>query len=329
MIMRSKFFQSGALFALMLSTVEASVVYVSDAGTGTVSAIVRDDLTGSWSSPVIALSGLSGPKGIAVDIDGNIYVANTGMDEILKYDITAQTLSTFATLPGVSWIAVDLLGSVFAVSSNTLSRFDTPGSASASMALNAPDAVTVGEDGYVYVANTNADQDVGLEILRIDRYLTTSTSYLSASASLNAPGGLAFRGTDLYVSNWFPVDPNPLTVDRFDANGDPMTSWSDPSLDFSNGLAFSLFGDLLLASGSNVVRFDTNGVLQETFAFINPQGVASAGAVPEPGTYAMIGIGLIMLSFIGRRKPEAQALNTPPAGNRCTGAPSRSKMTAN
>jgi hypothetical protein len=300
MMKRNTLLTLGALFALWTPEAPASVIYVTDSGANTVSTIVRDDLTSVWSAGSPLISGLNAPMGIALDVAGNIYVANSGSGDIDKYDSAGQYETTIGNLDGVSWIAVDLLGNVFAVAAadNIIARFAAGGGmTSTTTGIDAPGAVTVDAAGSVYVVNNNG---ASVEIHRLNNDLTGLTPYVTAG--LNSPGGLAFRGSELFVSNWFAPAVGDPRVDQFDSSGAPLAGYTDPDLGFAQGLAFSLLGDLFVANGDKVSRFNASGVLAESFAgFTSPMGLAS-GSVPEPETYAMIGGGLLLLGLVKRNR---------------------------
>lgn len=131
------------------------------------------------------------PVGLAVDGAGNVFVADTG-NHVVRM-IANDAARTVSTLAGTGVAGVG----------------EGPG---ASAALRSPQAIAVGADGNLYVADTGNHRVV--RIARDGRW-TVSTfagsregrsgnvEGVGTAARFSTPSGLAFAGTDLYVVDTF------------------------------------------------------------------------------------------------------------------------------
>ena len=145
----------------------------------------------------------SSPKGIAVDTDGNIYVADTGNNRIRKID-TTQNVTTYA--------GTGVVGNADG----------------ATATFNAPQGIAIDSAGVLYVADT------GNHIIRkIDTNRNTSTpvgdptiaGYLNAtsnSAKFSSPKGIAINGEGLI----FVADTGNNTIRKFDPITNKVTSFA-------------------------------------------------------------------------------------------------------
>lgn len=102
--------------------------------------------------PEMFTSGFTNPNDVAIDSNGNAYVADS--DGIWKIT-PAKEKSKFKTMGSCSSISVDVLGNIYVVSGNSLSVFAPNGDdissslhARISTPVNMPRAVAIGGDGY-------------------------------------------------------------------------------------------------------------------------------------------------------------------------------------
>lgn len=182
---------SGADYAV---TTEKNPLWMNCAvsnGSGKVTADVAVNV--SCTTPVatkttLLNAGLVSPKGIAVDGDGNVYVADAGLNAIVKID-SSGTPTTFATgLGQPSGMAVDTDGNVYVANNgaNTVSKFASDGSlisASWGGAFNQPTYIAVDAHRNVYVLNHGAGN-----VMKIDS--TGVTTVLSNHTDMGAAVGL-------------------------------------------------------------------------------------------------------------------------------------------
>ena len=217
---------------------------------------------------------------LAAPVHAQIYVANSGNSEIVKYTGPGSG-TTFATgLSSPQGVAVDSTGNVYTTSGNTIVKFTPGGSSSvfASTNLSNPWGLAFDSSGNLYAANYN--QGSISEFGPGGNFITT---FASGKAYVN---GLAFDSTGhLYVSATDASAANPAII-KFTGTS-PSTFATSTYLSDPKGLAFDASGNLYVAnsqgSTSNygtIYRFDT-GANATLFAdpadgLHNPYGLAFA-----------------------------------------------------
>lgn len=150
-------------------------LYVTDSGNGTIRKITSTGsvttfagtagVTGS-SDASGTLAKFSGPSGIAIDKNGNLYVADTNNDTIRKIT-SARLVSTFAGMAGVSG-ATDGIG--------TSARFTTP----YGVAVDSGNNIYVADSGNATVRKITGGQSV-----------TTLAGTAGVTGALDGTGGAA------------------------------------------------------------------------------------------------------------------------------------------
>jgi sugar lactone lactonase YvrE len=124
------------------------------------------------------LGELNEPIGVAVDAQGNVYVADVNNHRIQKFDAAGKPVAQWP-VPGASWdpgpylepfLALDGGGNLYAAapSSKSVLKFDANGqvagtkNANGGVTLGLPTGLTVGADGSVYVVDTTNNSVVNL-----------------------------------------------------------------------------------------------------------------------------------------------------------------------
>ncbi|MGD0735214.1 MAG: hypothetical protein ABR976_08710 [Terracidiphilus sp.] len=161
--------------------------------------------TPSWTQSTLATSTLSGPKGVAVDGAGNVYIADTGNNRVLMETFSngGYIESTLGSdLNGPAGVAVDGGGNVYIAdtgNNQVLIEALSGGTYTQSVVvngLNQPQAVSVDGSGNVYIDDTGNNRTL-LEALSGGVY----TQILVASG-LNSPQGLAVYGSgNVYIAD--------------------------------------------------------------------------------------------------------------------------------
>jgi DNA-binding beta-propeller fold protein YncE len=121
---------------------------------------------------------LNEPIGIAVDAQGNVYVADTGNRRIQKFDPSGKPIAQWP-VPSPNWdpgpylepfLAIDAQGNLYATAptGKAVLKFDASGQVAATkntkgaVTLNLPTGLALGPAGNVYVVDTNGNSVVDL-----------------------------------------------------------------------------------------------------------------------------------------------------------------------
>lgn len=197
----------------------------------------------------------TGPGGIAVDKQGNVYVADTWNHRIQKFDSTGKFLAKWG-----EFINFSDAGSVNDADRN--SKFF------------GPRGVAVGPDGNVYVTDTGNKRvaifDSNGKFLReISSGVTpdkTAQNYpYSAQGELNEPIGVAVDS----AGNVYVADSLNKRIQKFDAQGKFAAAWPVPAGDWDAGsylepfLALDSQGNVYATAptGKKVMKFNPAGQL--------------------------------------------------------------------
>jgi len=159
-------------------------IFVSDAANhvvrkidpeGNVSTVAGDGtrMAGYNGDDILAITAkLSTPRGLAVDDDGNLYIADEGNCRIRRVDDQTGEISTVAGKPGTC------------VGSGSLPDLDT------NVALDHPHDVALDGSGAIFVANTNDHT-----ILKVADGIVTRVAGTSGDAGNTGDGGAATSAT--------------------------------------------------------------------------------------------------------------------------------------
>lgn len=242
---------------------------------------------------------LNGPKALAVDAIGNLYIADVANDRIRKVDlhgiITTVVgngrqgfsgdggLATDASLSRPNGVAVDGAGNIYVadtlnhrirkvnhqgtittVAGNGVPGFSGDGSRATSASLNHPDSVVVDAHGNVFIADTRNSA-----VRKVN-----SDGNISTIAGNGAPG--------------------------FSGDGGPATS---ASLDYPIGLALDASGNLYIADTGNsrIREIGTNGVITTVAGnghagFAGDGGRAVLASLHNPHGVAVDRLGALLIA---------------------------------
>ncbi len=219
---------------------------------------------------------LSGPAGLTIGPDSNLYLSSQNGNAILEYNLTTNALSTFIPATVLQPLATQSGNAVFA-----------------------PAGLRFGPDGDLYVSlNGGQSSAGGGEVIRFD--VTSSAGGLTApgtsavvASGLVQPTGLTF-GTvagdtnSLYVSSLgiIQVGGTPTAVGMVskvaNATASPTTSTfvqpGSGSLNFAAGLTWGSDGKLYVvdlgatSNTGNILRYNANGSFDTVFAKTNGSG---------------------------------------------------------
>ena len=155
-------------------------------------------------------SGLNEPKGLAVDIMGNIYIADPGNETLEEWIATSQTLTNLVTsgLNEPEGVAVDNLGDVYIADpgNDAIEEWNVTNQMLTTLAasgLTRPTGVTVDSLGNVYVADAG---DNAIEEWSVPNQammtLAFSPTLLRGSVAVDNGGNLYYPSTYGYIWEW-------------------------------------------------------------------------------------------------------------------------------
>jgi len=297
---------------------EAGSLYVADTNNDIIRKITSTGLVSTilagtfWSTDGQGIAAsLSGPKGVAIDGSGNVYVADYLNNEIRKIT-SGGFVSTLAgsTIPGSTdgigaaasfdgptGVAVDVSGNVYvADAGNNKIRKITPGGlVSTLVGISSPQAVAVDASGNVYVSDGNIIRKItpsGLVSTFAGSGAYGNSNGQVPAASFFEPQGLAVDTFgNVYVADNYNNDIRKISPGGFvsllagsfySANGNADAQGTYASFSYPVGIAVDDSGNVYVAdSGNNEIRKITPGGLVSTLA-----GSLTSGSVNGKGSSA-------------------------------------------
>jgi uncharacterized protein (TIGR03437 family) len=295
---------------------------------GTITTVAGNGTAGySGDGGPAANATLNGPTDVAVDSNGNLYIADLNNDVVRE--VSGGNIMTIAGngLPGVggddgpataalvgnpTGLAVDSAGNLYIASGSATVRkvyagtgyittiagngtrgYTGDGGLATNGELNGPIAVAVASNGNVYVADSANN---AIRLLIFSGYQLSITAAVNAASNLTGP----VSGGDVVVFYGTAMGPAALSVNSPNASGVYPTSL--------NGLTVTIGGypaPILYAEATQlavVVPFEVSGATTE--AFIQYQGQFSS---PFPMTLAQATPGIFTANELGTG--QAAAIN--------------------
>ena len=198
----------------------------------------------------LGITGLSSPRGVAVDASGNVYIADTANSAIKKWNPSNNTTTTLVAtgLNAPRSVAVDDSGRIYIADTgnSAIKRYNPADSTVTTLVatgLSAPRGVTLG-GGNLYIT------DSGNNALKCWN-LTNSTLTTVISTGLNSPGGVA---VDLF-GNVYVADTGNGVIKKWAVADGSVSTLAASGLSSPEGLAVDASGNLYVAdSGNNAIK---------------------------------------------------------------------------
>ena len=219
-----------------------------------------------WGSPSGSGNGmLYGPRGVALDASGDVYIADCDNNRIQKFTASGTYIMQWGSEGGGNGqfnfpcaIAVDTSGDIYIADGNNhrIQKFTSDGTYITQWGVAFPYGVTVDKDGNVYVV------DLGSH--RVQKFtnggalLTQWGSFGSGNGQFEWPLGVAVDASgDVYVTD------ESDRVQKFTGDGTYIIGWGAPGA--GNGQLGLPYGVALDASGNvYVAEYDNNRIQKFT-----------------------------------------------------------------
>jgi serine/threonine-protein kinase len=238
--------------------------------------------------PVLPFTGLNHPVGVAVDVAGNVYVADSYNNRVVKLATgsSTQAVLPFTVLNNPSGVAVDTGGSVYVAdfANNRVVKLAAGSSTQTELpftGLYGPNGVAVDTGGSVYVADYNNHR-----VLKLAAGSNTQTEL--PFTGLYGPNGVAVdTGGSVYVADY-----NNHQVLKLPAGTNTQTELPFTGLNNPSDVAVDTAGNVYLADPGNgrVLKLAAGSNTQSVLPFTGlsaPSGVAvdTAGNVYAADSY--------------------------------------------
>ena len=271
-----------------LASDAAGDVYIADTNNSQVeeftsTGTLKQVFTSSGPTGPAGLPGrLKNPSGVAVDAAGNVYVADTGNNEVVELSSTGTFVTAFTTsgegsgshalMLAPQSVAVDTAGYVYVADTgnNEVEMFDSAGmlvnrwksngnKALVSSAIRGPSGVAVDGAGHVWVADTGNNQvETITPATGAETYWTTI-----GNGPLAGPAALAIDATgNVYIANHGTsqieeASPSGILLSSLGTSSAPGTGLSSPS-----GITIGSGGDRYIADTGDdrIVESTSTGV---------------------------------------------------------------------
>ncbi len=227
------------------------------------------------------------PFGIAVDVSGNVYVADTGNHRIQKFSSTGAFISALGPygdyVRNPTGVAVDASGNVYVINGyyHWIEKFTSTGAfitlwdnfgLVSKLAIGGPFGIAVDALGNVYVADGSNHRIQ--KFTSAGDFVTAWGSEGTGNGQFSYPNGVAVDASgNVYVG-----DRENHRIEKFTSTGDFVTAWG--SFGTGQGQFNEPFGVAVDASGNVYVADDNNHRIQKftsTGAFITAWGSEGPG----------------------------------------------------
>ena len=248
--------------------------------------------------------GLTDARGVAVGSNGDLFVADFSNSDVLRFSSNGTFIGVFASGASVDapfGIAFGTGGDLFVASAgntSNIARVDgTTGAVINADFTTEAGPLVLGGPHFLAFGTDLAVTDLAGHLFRYDPVTGIGTS----GVALDNPSGVTFDASgNLFVAQR--ISDNVL---EYPSGGGPHTTFIPNGLfaGSPNDLKIGPDGRLYVATASGIYRFDSSGNLVDNFgtggrymAF-----TAESTVVPEPGTWMLVGSGLMFVGMVRRR----------------------------
>ncbi len=265
---------------------------------GTISTIAGSGVQGySGDGGVATAAKLSLPRGLALDVGGNLYIADSDNDRVRR------------VTPG---------GTISTVAGTGVAGFSGDNGPATSARLNEPSAVAVDASGRLYISDTGNNRVRRVTSGIINTFAGKGVSGATGdggpakNAALAAPRGLAVAGSDVYIADWAngkvrKVDGSGIIttlagigIAGFAGDGGPAiaAAMNGPRAVAVDGSRNVYISD---AGNERIRRVDANGLIS-TIAGVGVRGYSGDGGmaivaqIAQPSGIVVSGSGVITFS---------------------------------
>ncbi|MFH1897339.1 MAG: Ig-like domain-containing protein [Candidatus Desantisbacteria bacterium] len=237
----------------------------------------------------------SSPKGVAVDANGNIFVADTNNHRIQKFDSSGKPLLRWGSLGTMSGqfdspadVAVDGSGYVYVLDTgnNRVQKFSENGvfvtywgsEGNGNGQFRSPQGIAVGTDSYVYVIDTNNNR-----VQRFNNSGGFDRAWGDSSGPLVQGKFLSPQGIAVFAGSVYVADTYHNAIQRFTTTGTFTSMWGTTTLSGPDGIVVDSSGNIYVANNNHrIVKFDSTGSFTLTWGsegtstgyFTSPTGIA-------------------------------------------------------
>ncbi len=266
--------------------------------------VLRYDENGNFIDVFASGNGLGGPAGMAIGLDGNVYIAGFSSDQIHRYDQDGNFIDVFASggpLNGPNGVDFDSSGRLYVAnhSNGNVLRYNNDGSfdqeivSSNDIGPNDPHDIAIGPNGNIFAVSRFRNQ-----VLEFDLSGNLQRSF---GGSLSNPRSLTFDATgDMYVSS---LSSNQVLRYSTVTGAELGVFTQGNQLSQPYGMGFGPDGLFYVNSiDDNInLRFDANGNFVDSFTgggLNSPDGllfINLEAAIPEPSSFLLLSLAMTIL----------------------------------